>query len=221
MSEKEIKKNILYRETTRREFLKLSGKGLGGAAISLSLLSLFGCKNSDPEEVSAFPLAAGVLIADRGKCTGCQRCETNCTIVNDSKIQPYISRIKVSRNYNFGTDGPKLAFWKEDGQYGNQLMSPETCKQCAEPYCAKACPMDAIVAHPENGSRIIDKKKCVGCGTCTNACPWNLPTVDPETEKSTKCLTCGMCVRNCPTGALRIIPWEDVKYELRKQGINF
>lgn len=214
MSEKEIKKNILDRETTRRDFLKLSGKGLGGAAISLSLLSLLGYDTSNAEELSMFPLATGVLIADRNKCVGCQRCEINCTSVNDSKIQPYISRIKVSRNYNYGIDGPKLAYWKEDGEYGNHLMSPETCRQCAEPYCGKACPMSAIETDPRNNARVVNKNKCVGCGVCTEACPWNLPTVDPETNKSTKCLTCGMCARNCPTGALAIVPWEKVKYAL-------
>ena len=214
----EVKKGFLNRETTRREFLKISGKGIGGAALSLSLLSLFGCQTSNVEDVAAFPIAEGVLIANRSKCTGCQRCEITCTLVNDSKIQPFISRIKVSRNYNFGVDGPKIAYREEDGQYGNLLMSPETCRQCAEPYCGKACPQGAIEADPNTKARVVNKEKCVGCGVCTKACPWNLPTVDPETKISTKCLSCGACASSCPTGALKIVPWNDVKYVLRKNG---
>ncbi|MFA9423745.1 MAG: ferredoxin-like protein [Sedimentibacter sp.] len=217
MSKNEIKKNILDKETTRREFLKLSGKGIGGTFISLSLLNLLGCTNPNVEEVSVFPLAQGVLIADKARCTGCQRCETNCTLANDGKVQPFISRIKVSRNLYFGTDGPKIAYRRADGQFGNLLMSPETCRQCAEPYCAKACPVGAIEVN-EIGARVVNTEKCIGCGTCTEACPWHLPTVDPETSKSTKCLECGVCAANCPTGALRIVPWEEVKYAMRKLG---
>lgn len=211
------KKGFLDKETTRREFLKLSGKGIGGTFISLSLLNLLGCTNTNVEEVAAFPLAQGVLIADRARCTGCLRCETNCSLVNDGKAMPFISRIKVSRNYNFGTDGPKLAYAYADGAFGNKLMSPETCRQCAEPYCGKACPVGAISTN-EIGARVVDEAKCVGCGTCTKACPWTMPTVDPETKKSTKCVNCGTCAANCPTGALRIVPWEEVKYAMRKLG---
>ena len=217
LSSNEEKKGFLDKETTRREFLKLSGKGIGGTFISLSLLNLLGCTNPNVEEVAAFPLAQGVLIADKTKCTGCLRCETNCSLANDGKVMPYISRIKVSRNYNFGTDGPKLAYAYADGAFGNKLMSPETCRQCAEPYCAKACPVGAIVTN-EIGARVVDEAKCVGCGTCTEACPWNIPTVDPETNKSTKCLNCGTCAANHPTGALRNVPWEKVKYAISKLG---
>lgn len=216
MSQGETKKSFFNKETTRREFLKMSGKGIGGIAISLSLLNLLGCENPNVEDVAAFPLAEGVLIADRAKCTGCQRCEISCTIANDSKVEPFISRVKVSRNYNFGVDGPKIAYWREDGQYGNLLMSPETCRQCAEPYCGKACPQGAIEADPNTNARVVNKDKCVGCGVCTQACPWTLPTVDPETNKSTKCLSCGECARNCPTGALQIVSWDKVKYVLQK-----
>lgn len=217
MSINETKKSFLDKETTRREFLKLSGKGIGGTFVSLSLLNLLGCTNPNVEEVSVFPLAKGVLIADRSKCTGCQRCETTCTLTNQGKPQPYTSGIKVSRNYNFGTDGPKLAYGKADGMFGNRLVIAETCRQCAEPYCKKACPVDAIEAN-EIGARVVNNEKCIGCGNCTEACPWHIPTVDPETNKSTKCINCGTCAENCPTGALRIVAWDEVKYAMRKLG---
>ncbi len=217
LSINETKKSFLDKETTRREFLKLSGKGIGGTFISLSLLNLLGCTNPNVEEVAVFPLAQGVLIADKTKCTGCQRCETNCTLANDGKVMPYISRIKVSKNYYFGTEGPKLAYWREDGQFGNQMMSPVTCRQCAEPFCRKACPVGAIETN-QIGARVVNTEKCVGCGNCTKACPWHMPTVDPETNKSTKCVNCGMCATNCPTGALKIVAWDEVKFAMRKLG---
>ena len=216
MSE-ESKKGFLERETTRRDFLKITGKGVGGAILSLSVLSLFGY--GDTKEVSAFALSAGLLIADKNRCTGCQRCEVTCSAIYEQKIQPYIAKVKVSRNFNYGLEGPKLNYMAADGEHGNRLMNPETCKQCREPFCGNACPKQAIIADPNNkGARVVVKDKCIGCGTCTTACPWHLPTVDPETKKSSKCRACGVCATVCPTAALKLIPWEDIKVAMNRNG---
>ncbi|MDF2952074.1 MAG: Fe-S-cluster-containing hydrogenase component 1 [Anaerocolumna sp.] len=37
-----------------------------------------------------------------------------------------------------------------------------------------------------------------------------MPTVNPETKKSGKCIACGACVAGCISGALTIVPWDDV-----------
>ncbi|MDY0236461.1 MAG: ferredoxin-like protein [Gudongella sp.] len=217
--EENTKKKFLERETTRRDFLKLTGKSLGGVAISMSILSMLGCES---EQAVAYALPTGLLIADPTKCTGCQRCELTCTSFHDGKIQPYISRVKVAENYNFGTEGPKIDYWKRDGEFGNLMMNPETCKQCREPYCGRACPVGAISADPKQGNaRVVDTTKCIGCGACEEACPWGMPTVDPETKKSTKCVACGLCAEHCPTGALTLVPWEDVKKAMRRSEHRF
>lgn len=209
------KKGFLDRERTRRDFLKFSGKSIGGAIVSLSVLNLFGCQNA--ETAVAYALPQGLLVVDKSKCTGCQRCESICSAMHDGKIQPFIARIHVAENYNFGTDGPKLNYASADGQFGNLMMNPETCKQCREPFCGNACPKDAIFADPKNNNaRVVDKEKCIGCGACVQACPWDMPRVDPETKKSSKCVTCGACAEYCPTGALNVIAWEDVKVAMKK-----
>ena len=51
---------------------------------------------------------------------------------------------------------------------------------------------------------------CIGCGACHDACPWHMPTVNPETGKSSKCIACGACVAGCPSGALSIVDWDAV-----------
>lgn len=198
---------VFDKETTRREFLKLTGKGVAGFAVTSSILSMFGFGE---EAMAATALPEGLLVVDRSKCTGCQRCEITCTLQNDGKVQPFLSRIKVGENYNFGTTGPKINYQYEDGQMGNLKMSPVTCKQCREPFCANACPNGAIAADARTGARVVLKDKCVGCGVCTEACPWNLPTIDTENGYATKCTTCGSCVRGCPTDALKVIKWEDI-----------
>lgn len=202
----EENKRFWDREYTRRQFLKISGKSLAGLTITASMLSLFGCTQQqvEKEEVTTWALPQGLLVVNAAKCTGCLRCEINCTMVNDGKVSSYISRVKTMRNLYFNTDGAKGL------SAGDFTFFPDTCRQCKDPACGNACPQKAIVADPTTGARVVDQEKCIGCGACVTACPWHMPTVDPETKKSTKCISCGSCAQGCPTGALSIIPWEDV-----------
>lgn len=208
----DTKKTLMDREYTRRQFMKLSGKGLAGVALSSTLLSLMGCTRSQAEAglVDTIATPDFLLVANRAKCTGCQRCEVNCTLANDGDAHPYMARIRVRQNVNFGDQGPTDDYKHGDGCFGLWGFKPDTCRQCADPACVNICPMKAISADPVTGARVIDQEKCVGCGACVNACPWHMPRVDVEKHKSTKCISCGACVAGCPTSALRMIPWEDV-----------
>lgn len=208
----DTKKTLMDREYTRRQFMKLSGKGLAGVALSSTLLSLMGCTRSQAEAglVDTIATPDFLLVANRAKCTGCQRCEVNCTLANDGDAHPYMARIRVRQNVNFGDQGPTDDYKHGDGFFGLWGFKPDTCKQCADPACVNICPMKAISADPVTGARVIDEDKCIGCGACVNACPWHMPRVDVEKHKSTKCISCGACVAGCPTSALRMIPWEDV-----------
>lgn len=195
--------SIIDREMTRRQFLKISGKSLAGLAITTSMLSLFGCSQREVDEgnVSTWAMPQGLLVVNAAKCTGCQRCEINCTLTNDGECSTYISRVKVSRNLHI------------NGDYGmlndNFIYYPDTCRQCKEPACGNACPQKAISTNA-SGARVVDQELCIGCGACTQACPWHLPTVNPETKKSSKCVACGACINGCPSGALSIVKWEDL-----------
>lgn len=208
----EEKKGFLNREFTRRQFMKLSAKGLTGVALSSSLLSLMGATRSQAESGQVEVLATPdyLLAVNRAKCTGCQRCEANCTLANDGDVHPYMARLRVRDNVNFGEEGPSPDFAFGGGNFGLWGMGPDTCKQCADPACVSACPMGAIVVSPANNARVIDDSKCVGCGACVAACPWKMPRVDKESKVSTKCVNCGACVAGCPTSAIVMIPWEDV-----------
>ena len=211
MSE-EMKKGILDKEYSRRQFLKMSGKGLAGISMTAAMLSLFGCtqKEIDEEVVTVVATPTSLLVANRAKCTGCQRCETNCTLTNDGKAQPWLSRLHARDYVLFGTNEVPADYAHAGGFFGEWSMAPETCKQCKEPKCMEVCPVQAIAPDPNTGARVVDKSKCIGCGACVGTCPWHMPKVDPDTQKSTKCITCGACAAGCPTGALTVIPWEDV-----------
>ncbi len=199
------KENFASADMTRRQFLKISGKSLVGLTLSASFLSLVGCTQDqvDDGDVMVWALPQGLLVVNQDKCTGCQRCEINCTLVNDGAVSSYMSRVKVTRSLFSSRNGSGL--YTDD----HWTYFPDTCRQCADPACAKACPKGAIYAD-ENGVKKVDEEKCIGCGACTEACPWHMPTVNPITKKSSKCIQCGACVAGCPSGALSIIPWEEV-----------
>ena len=203
--------NFFDKEMTRRKFLELTGKGAAGLAASSSLLSLFGITKAQAESGAVSVLATPdfVLVANKAQCTGCQRCEMNCTLANDGDCHPYMSRIRVRDVVNYGSeiDANKAV---GGGMFGDWSVLPETCKQCADPACLNACPMKAIYVEEGTGIRKIDEEKCVGCGACVAACPWKMPRIDVETRKSTKCVGCGACVAGCPTSALKMVLWEDV-----------
>lgn len=200
---------MLGQEMTRRKFMKISGKSLAGLTISASLLSLFGCTQEqvDNGSVTLWTTPTGLLVVNEAKCTGCQRCEINCTIVNDGCVSSYISRVKVTRN---------LMNNKGHGTYQNDwVYFPDTCRQCEDPWCGNACPEEAIYAD-KNGVKHVDEKKCIGCGACVEACPWHMATINPETKKSSKCILCGACISGCVTGALSKVPWDEVTAAAQK-----
>ena len=136
-------------------------------------------------------------------CTGCQRCEINCTLTNDGVCSSYISRVKIQRRLNLDGAGNGLL----SGTDNCFVYFPDTCRQCEDPACGNACPQKAIVTN-EQGIRVVDTDKCIGCGACVEACPWHMPTVNPETGKSSKCIACGACVAGCPSGPLTIVDWD-------------
>lgn len=192
---------------TRRGFVKVSGAFVA-SMVALGLL---------PEPAAAAPTSSNgavdyyacpthVLKVNRARCTGCQRCEMSCTLTNDGVSQPAAARIHVRDGFNFGA-GLDTA----DGTFYSQEWQVRTCHMCKTALCQTACPHGAIFTN-ENGVRVVDAEKCVGCGNCVSACPWNMPVVNTVTGKSSKCVACGRCVEQCPNGAIELIEWEDVSH---------
>ena len=194
---------------SRRDFLKLSGV----TVIGISAIGAAGAMSGKKMPLIIMDQAEGIVIADPTKCVGCRRCELACTEFNDGKASPAISRIKVSRNLNFGVKGVSSG-QRGQGNWGNGLVTQDLCKQCPHPVpCANACPNDAIVLKPPTNARVVDPKKCVGCKMCQRACAWEMVSFDSDTNKATKCFLCDgkpKCVEACPAEALNYVAWRDL-----------
>ena len=53
----------------------------------------------------------------------------------------------------------------------------------------------------------VDKKKCIGCGTCVAICPVEAISFDADGKAKIdkeKCIRCGACQASCPVEAINI-----------------
>ena len=166
-----MSKSLMNREYTRREFMKMTAKGLAGVSLSGSMLSLLGCTLAQAEQVQLYPNAEFLLVFNPARCTGCQRCEANCTLANDGVAQPYMSRIHVRDYAQFGGK-VTVDYLDGEGIFGNWSIPAETCRQCKDAPCMVGCPVKAISPDPRTGARVVDESVCVGCGLCVTNCPW-------------------------------------------------
>ena len=200
---------------TRRSVLAMTGCGVAGLVVG-GVLASWGVTTqsiaSGRIELRTTP--AKLIVTDRARCSGCQRCEMMCTLKNDGVAQQSIARVRVWDNYNFGA-GVDTG----DGIYGSCQFTVQSCKQCADPQCVKYCPVHAISADEETGARVVDDEVCIGCGMCSAACPWGMPQVNAQTGTSTKCVSCGRCAEQCPNGAISFIDWEDIAQKAIDGGV--
>ena len=100
-----------------------------------------------------------------------------------------------------------------------RVFITNACQGCLEHPCIEVCPKDAI--NMVKGRSVIDQDKCIKCGKCASACPYNA-VVKQERPcakacgmnaiKSDEygradidydqCVSCGMCLVSCPFSAI-------------------
>lgn len=152
---------------------------------------------------------------DGTRCTGCKTCEMACKDYKDlSKDVAYRKVFECSGGTcSIGADGTIVS----DAYTYYVSMS---CNHCESPACTKVCPTGAMHKDADTGLVLIDTGKCIGCGYCHMACPYNAPKVDREKGHSVKCDACidrvksgkrPICVEACPLRALDFGTVEDMK----------
>ncbi len=130
------------------------------------------------------------LLINIAECTGCSQCELACSYAKEGVFNAPKSRIKIFQFYDEGRN------------------VPYTCTQCAEAWCMKVCPVDAISKDEATGAMIVAPDVCVGCKVCIIACPFGTINYQQDTGKVVKCDLCGgepACVEICPTDALQYV----------------
>ena len=101
----------------------------------------------------------------------------------------------------------------------NQYRVTENCQNCLAASCQKVCPKGAISF--VNGKSRIDQSKCIKCGKCAKACPYNaiihmerpcqaacgMDAIGSDEHgraviNQDRCVSCGQCLVSCPFGAI-------------------
>ena len=104
-----------------------------------------------------------MMVIDTRKCIGCHACTIAC--VAENKLPPGVVYRPVLQE-DIGTfPNVQLRFF------------PCPCMQCDNPPCVPVCPVDATWKRAD-GIVTIDYDRCIGCGYCITACPYNARTRD-------------------------------------------
>ena len=95
---------------------------------------------------------------------------------------------------------------------GKNFFVPKMCNHCADSPCTQVCPVGATFVTPD-GVVLVDKKYCLGCRYCVQACPYGCRYIHPKKQTADKCTLCyhritkGLttaCCESCPTGARQL-----------------
>jgi formate dehydrogenase iron-sulfur subunit len=184
-------------QLSRRDFLKIS--------IPVSGLLLLGRPAltdliRDSEVTSLRPDEKAMLY-DASKCIGCRACENACRIQNHL---PPESTCTLIESIQLEDDAKQRSFRKCQ------------CMHCTEATCVKVCPTKALTHH-ELGFIAYNRDRCIGCGYCTEFCPFQIPRLSgnklTSAEKMDKCDFCmdrvtdnrpTACVEACAAHALTL-----------------
>jgi Fe-S-cluster-containing dehydrogenase component len=130
-----------------------------------------------------------VILHDNSRCTGCRQCMTACSFKNFLTYNYDLSLCKII----IGANGKFIRV---------------QCHHCADPMCMAACPTGATQKDPVTGIVSIDKLQCIGCKSCTWACPISVPQLQRGLKAMTKCDLCGgdpNCCKVCSAKAIQFL----------------
>lgn len=136
------------------------------------------------------------FIIDNRKCIGCHACTVACK--SEHEVPLGVNRTWVK--------------YIEKGEFPNtrRLFSVMRCNHCDEAPCIEICPVTALFRR-DDGIVDFDKRRCIGCKGCMQACPYNALYIDPDSNTAAKCNYCAhrvdiglepACVNVCPEHAI-------------------
>ncbi|MBN1139831.1 MAG: 4Fe-4S binding protein [Anaerolineae bacterium] len=191
--------NIGAASVNRRDFLKLSGAGLSGLLL-----------HSSGQALAATPAQNDLAILyDASKCIGCRACERACKTHNGLPAPEEPNAELSATTWN-------LIVTRKGIDPDNHPFFNYQCMHCTDAACAVGCPSGAL-AIDERGFVSFNQDKCIGCGYCTQFCPFGIPHLGVTNlitgeARAAKCTFCQdkieagtggpSCAEACPTGAL-------------------
>ncbi|MCX7994570.1 MAG: 4Fe-4S binding protein [candidate division WOR-3 bacterium] len=133
------------------------------------------------------------IILDLDLCCGCRSCEAACRSAFKGE-----SRIR-------------------HGDIENVAYLPLACKHCKEALCRISCPVEAIKQEEKTGIVTRSSFRCIGCKSCSFACPFGVIEAPLVRHISQKCNLCDdreegpRCVSACSSGALQFLDDTEIR----------
>ncbi len=136
------------------------------------------------------------FVIDQRKCIGCHACTVACKAEHDVPIG--VNRTWVK--------------YIEKGEFPNsrRYFLVNRCNHCTDAPCVAICPTKALYKRAD-GIVDFDSKRCIGCKSCMQACPYDALYIDPNSHTAAKCNYCAhrtevglepACVVVCPEHAI-------------------
>jgi len=136
------------------------------------------------------------FVIDQRRCIGCHACTVACKEENRVPLGAFRTWVK----------------YVERGTFPNtrRYFSVLRCNHCDAAPCVTICPTVALYRR-DDGIVDFDGRRCIGCKSCMQACPYDALYIDPETSTAAKCHYCAhrieiglepACVIVCPERAI-------------------
>jgi Fe-S-cluster-containing dehydrogenase component/formate-dependent nitrite reductase membrane component NrfD len=136
------------------------------------------------------------FVIDHRKCIGCHACTVACKEENRVPLGAFRTWVK----------------YVEKGAFPDtrRYFSVLRCNHCDDAPCVTICPTVALYRRPD-GIVDFDNRRCIGCKSCMQACPYDALYIDPGTNTAAKCHYCAhrlevglepACVIVCPERAI-------------------
>jgi Fe-S-cluster-containing hydrogenase component 2 len=189
------KKKSKMKKITRREFITGGGAVLAfGAGSNLAACISPATKKAAQPTLEGVPVSA-LIVHNPNICAGCGVCGLMCAFYHEKEYGHSLARNELARD----------PF--------NAAYTFHVCQQCKSPNCYFSCPKRdvALCVDKKTGVKYVNTAECLGCGSCSNACPFTPPRANVQSAKkvSFKCDLCRdrkdgpICVEYCTMHALR------------------
>ncbi|MCL4322481.1 MAG: 4Fe-4S dicluster domain-containing protein [Deltaproteobacteria bacterium] len=166
------------------------------------------------------------MVMDLRKCVGCQACVIACKSENNVPLTVFRTVVQVMETGHMVPDKDGTVV-TDEGNFTSDVKRfnlPRMCNHCDHPSCVEVCPVKATFKR-QDGIVLIDYNLCIGCGTCLQACPYDMRFFNPVQHTADKCTFCvhridrGLmpaCVTSCVGRARKFGDLNDPKSEVSR-----